>query len=148
MMGIDDMTQRWMNQTISKRQEMKDGKRICSEQEEIELLIDRVTRDRSEFIGRNKLSCYPDYLVSKYWKRIRQEVLVRDKFACKQCGSKIDLQVDHIRYGEWGNERLEDLHTLCKVCHQKKSKKLLKGKVSKFQLMGGQLFMENKREMK
>lgn len=58
----------------------------------------------------------PSYL------RVRKEALKRDKFKCKKCGSKKNLQVHHIK--NWAcyptlREELDNLITLCKRCHLK-----------------------------
>lgn len=63
------------------------------------------------------------YYKTKYWKSIRREVVERDNGACVNCGSKIDLQVDHIYYAPIGKERIKYLQTLCVFCHANKSRK-------------------------
>ena len=63
------------------------------------------------------------YYNTKYWKEMRLKVLERDGFCCRGCGSKIDLQIDHIFYGPIGKEKLSFLQTLCVFCHASKSKK-------------------------
>jgi hypothetical protein len=62
------------------------------------------------------------YLNSKYWKRIRKYALMRDKYACRECGSRLYTHVDHINYGKMGFEKLENLQTLCWDCHKTKTK--------------------------
>lgn len=63
---------------------------------------------------------YRLYLKTPYWRFIRRKVLMRDGYRCVKCGSKANIQVDHIKYS-FGNERLEDLQTLCYYCHHNKS---------------------------
>lgn len=59
-----------------------------------------------------------DYLETSVWRDLRAKVLERDKFKCRQCGAPYNLEVHHIKYPEaWGEERLEDLVTLCDRCH-------------------------------
>jgi hypothetical protein len=113
-MGISDMTNKWTKSVTQKRVESKKHRRI-TEQEEIDWLYEQYKA------GEHYLNVYVKYLRSLYWKRIRLEVLKRDKFACVKCGSKKDLHVDHIKYGPWGDENIVDLQTLCRVCHQKKT---------------------------
>lgn len=85
-------------------------------QEEIQEIHDAIAKNNL-----NKEESYLLYLQSRYWKRLRKKVLARDK-ACVECGSIHELHVDHKRYPGFGMERLSDLQTLCRVCHQKKSK--------------------------
>jgi len=62
------------------------------------------------------------YYQSQFWKIYRLIILQRDGFMCQECGSKNDLQVDHIQYpGIVGKERPGDLRTLCLYCHAKKT---------------------------
>lgn len=63
---------------------------------------------------------YKEFLKSKYWKGVRILVLIRDNYTCV-CGSKKKLHVHHKTYDNHFDEHnhLEDLVTLCKVCHEK-----------------------------
>lgn len=58
------------------------------------------------------------YYHSPHWRAKRQERLAFDNYRCCQCHSTTDLHVHHWRYDLFA-ERLEDLTTLCKVCHAK-----------------------------
>jgi 5-methylcytosine-specific restriction endonuclease McrA len=62
---------------------------------------------------------YQEFLGGKYWKKVRRVVLKRDK-CCQACGSLNKLHVHHLSYKHHGDEmnHLEDLVTLCAVCHQ------------------------------
>lgn len=61
---------------------------------------------------------------SKQWQGVREYIVRRDKYMCKQCGSPKDLEVHHI---EWLNEgnilnpeitlNENNLITLCRDCH-------------------------------
>jgi 5-methylcytosine-specific restriction endonuclease McrA len=70
---------------------------------------------------KNDKKTYQKFLNSPYWKMVRKEVLQRDKKMCTKCGSTADLQVHHLTYVNHGNEmyHLEDLVTLCEICHKK-----------------------------
>ncbi|WP_190129101.1 HNH endonuclease [Streptomyces mashuensis] len=52
----------------------------------------------------------------------RSRALARDRFTCQGCGSRQQLEVDHIlpvaRGGTWA---LENLRTLCRPCHRTKT---------------------------
>lgn len=63
------------------------------------------------------------YARSKWWRWIRKQALIRDNFSCVLCGSKERVQVDHLRYVPFGEEKLEDLQAMCLACHAKKTKK-------------------------
>jgi len=58
---------------------------------------------------------------TKFWYYLRKEVLKRDNARCVQCGSDVQLHVDHITYPGHGNETIDDLQTLCYFCHAKKT---------------------------
>ena len=64
----------------------------------------------------------------RYWNLFKEEILSRDKKTCVKCGSKEDLQVDHIKAivngGDMWNKN--NLQTLCIDCHKKKTKEDLK----------------------
>ena len=61
-----------------------------------------------------------DYLNSPKWKYLRQKILIRDGFSCTSCNSAENLEVHHITYDNWRQEKLEDLTTLCRNCHEQK----------------------------
>ncbi len=64
----------------------------------------------------------------RYTKKIissslRWEVLQRDNFTCKHCGSRKHLEADHvIPESNGGETTMENLQTLCKKCNAKKGK--------------------------
>lgn len=54
-------------------------------------------------------------------RKLQRAVLERDGFACLYCGSRDELQIDHIlavRHG--GRDVLNNLQTLCKTHNQEK----------------------------
>lgn len=57
------------------------------------------------------------YLQSPEWQTLRFTVFERDGYMCQSCGSKHNLNCHHISYENLGNESLEQLTTLCQVCH-------------------------------
>lgn len=65
---------------------------------------------------------YHQQLEHPLWARKRSEILKRDQYQCRLCGSKHNLQVHHIKYSSgkkaWEYPNL-DLITLCEECHQK-----------------------------
>lgn len=66
---------------------------------------------------------YEIYMLSQAWSEKRRRVLERDNYQCKACGSKKYLQVDHLTYARLCDEWLEDLQTLCLLCHAEKTKR-------------------------
>ncbi len=64
------------------------------------------------------ISSYNEYLQSSIWDEKREDVLLRDDYTCQSCGDTQGLHVHHITYKRLGNERMEDLITLCDRCHE------------------------------
>ncbi len=62
---------------------------------------------------------YQHFLKSRYWWTCKQRVLQRDGGRCRWCGSSDSVEVHHLSYRHHGNEanHLEDLVTLCRMCH-------------------------------
>ncbi|MBW2970661.1 HNH endonuclease [Candidatus Woesearchaeota archaeon] len=61
------------------------------------------------------------------WEFVRKDVLKRDKYRCSICNQrfrKTQLDVDHIVPINMGGKPFEknNLRTLCKECHKKKTK--------------------------
>jgi 5-methylcytosine-specific restriction endonuclease McrA len=57
---------------------------------------------------------------SKEWEVLRRQVFRRDGYRCKLCGSNdLPLHPHHNTYANYAAERLEDLITLCEVCHER-----------------------------
>lgn len=60
------------------------------------------------------------------WRRLREAVLLRDKYTCQYCGraSAEGMEVDHIlNRASGGTDELSNLQTLCKSCHQLKTRR-------------------------
>ena len=75
------------------------------------------------------------YLKSDHWKLLREEKLERNN-KCEKCGEKYSLDIHHIKYKGLYDVRIEDLKTLCRVCHDKehvKSSKKKNKKLTRFQ---------------
>lgn len=60
---------------------------------------------------------YHEYLQTPEWEEKRQQTLVRDSFTCRVCNSPDSLEVHHRTYRRRGNEKIDDLTTLCETCH-------------------------------
>ena len=62
---------------------------------------------------------YEERLQTKEWARTREQIFRRDGYRCRMCGrGNVQLNVHHCTYANYGEERLEDLITLCRTCHQ------------------------------
>ena len=63
---------------------------------------------------------YEWYIGSKQWQEKRFQRMQIDNHKCVLCGSRYNLQVHHVDYGNLGIEDLaEDLVTLCRNCHKR-----------------------------
>lgn len=60
---------------------------------------------------------YSAYLKTDRWKKKRDKVLRRDGYCCVLCTSIQDLEIHHRTYIRLYRERIGDLTTLCKRCH-------------------------------
>lgn len=61
---------------------------------------------------------YQDYIKSSDWKKQSKRRMAIDDFKCQRCGTAKNLVVHHITYDRLGNEKMEDLITLCRKCHE------------------------------
>ena len=73
---------------------------------------------RVMLIDRHKKSIYHQYLNSKEWNTIRNNMLKFSDYKCSRCSETENLQVHHLNYNSLGNESLGDLEVLCNKCHQ------------------------------
>lgn len=71
----------------------------------------------------------------RYWSSFRIRILLRDNHNCIKCGSQKDLEVDHIQAlineGSMWDEN--NLQTLCKECHIKKTAQDMKKRTKRNQ---------------
>lgn len=71
---------------------------------------------------KGRKSNYAKSLDTEMWRETRRRILLRDKFMCVDCGSKLFLEVHHLTYKFKGDElnNLDTLITLCSDCHKKR----------------------------
>lgn len=62
---------------------------------------------------------YKEYLKTDHWIELREKARKRDGNRCRLCDSSEDLNVHHRTYDNLGSEKVGDLTTLCKSCHEK-----------------------------
>ena len=80
-------------------------------------------KDTGEYIPRCPYSLYTD---SYHWKKKRKEYMSSNYFhGCYLCYVKKkiknykNIEVHHVNYNTLGNERLNDLISLCRKCHNR-----------------------------
>lgn len=62
---------------------------------------------------------YAQYLATPHWQELRRKALERDHRRCRVCNKGgVTLDVHHTTYERRGEERLSDLVTLCRPCHE------------------------------
>src|SRR5688500_15701059 len=81
------------------------------------------------------MTAYQKLLLDPQWQKKRLEIMSRDKFTCKACGSKdLTLHVHHFTY-QYGKKPWEypndNFITLCVDCH-KEEEAFVKGENNRF----------------
>lgn len=61
---------------------------------------------------------YEKYIRSAAWKAKADARLAMDRHACQVCGRDAE-EVHHLSYEHFGNERMDELASLCRRCHRK-----------------------------
>ena len=60
------------------------------------------------------------YINSSQWNTLRKHILKRDNYTCQSCRSQgIPLEVHHISYSNFMQEKDTDLISLCRECHER-----------------------------
>lgn len=71
-----------------------------------------------EWMDANGTVNYDAYIHSRDWYAKRDKRIKLDNYTCQVCGTtERPLQVHHRTYKNLGNEPMEDLITVCSVCH-------------------------------
>ena len=69
----------------------------------------------------NKGKSSTDRGYGKWWRRLREVVMKRDRGICQECGA-IATCVDHIKpKAEGGTDDVDNLQALCDTCHGRKT---------------------------
>jgi 5-methylcytosine-specific restriction endonuclease McrA len=94
----------------------------CSERDCVEYAIPRCSRCRECHAAHEAKRRADPGLTGRRgttprWRRIRLEVIARDRGCCVECGSRLELQVHH-RDNDALNDDLANLLTLCRYCHR------------------------------
>ena len=64
---------------------------------------------------------YKEYLKSLRWQGLRSKRLKLDEYTCQDCSKELtttNAHVHHLTYKRLGDERMSDLVTLCRSCHE------------------------------
>jgi 5-methylcytosine-specific restriction endonuclease McrA len=62
---------------------------------------------------------YAERRQTKEWDILKKQIHRRDRYRCRLCGrDNVELHVHHCSYANYGRERIEDLITLCRMCHR------------------------------
>jgi 5-methylcytosine-specific restriction endonuclease McrA len=70
------------------------------------------------YLGLVRWRDYDEYRSSRRWRKLRLQCYRRDGFRCRICNSSWNLNAHHRRYARrWGEETVDDLTTLCSLCH-------------------------------
>ena len=77
-------------------------------------------------IDKFKNLTYSQLLKTKQWQKVRNRILLRDKYTCQKCNFKMNLEVHHIKYkGKYPWQTPDKyLITLCEICHAKEHNKI------------------------
>lgn len=74
---------------------------------------------------------YQQFLGSLFWCNLREKKLEYSP-KCERCGSKYKLQCHHRFYrSRWEDTKVEDLETLCELCHRLHHGKSLPGRFNR-----------------
>jgi 5-methylcytosine-specific restriction endonuclease McrA len=64
---------------------------------------------------------YNEYMKSPAWDKKRRARLKKDNYTCQDCDAKDKpLDVHHITYERLGRERMSDLISVCRNCHEER----------------------------
>jgi hypothetical protein len=89
------------------------------------------TRKRGRAPDTNRPSATARGYCSPGWKAARREVLIRDNYQCRACGTLVsgkNAHVDHIvRKSDAPSDEIGGLQTLCASCHGRKTRREMQG---------------------
>jgi hypothetical protein len=97
-------------------------KEECQNAIDVDLTVntEEIDRKRDQTRDVNKEArkyWYQCYLLSEQWKTRRSAVMARDNHMCQYCGGEA-TEVHHLTYENIGNEPLEELIAICRMCHE------------------------------
>jgi 5-methylcytosine-specific restriction endonuclease McrA len=79
----------------------------------------RLDRERYEALLKEyRAKPYADRRATREWAILKRRIHRRDGYRCRMCGvGGVELHIHHRTYDTYAEERLEDLITLCRSCH-------------------------------
>lgn len=80
---------------------------------------EKFSREENQRKKKEWWALYNEYLTTPEWHNLRIKILNRDKNLCQECFSKKANEVHHLHYRNVFKEKLEDLISVCKDCHNK-----------------------------
>lgn len=95
--------------------------RLCNEQrainDEEQRELDKLRQEA--LLAEYRKRPYAERRKTKEWAILKKQIHRRDGYRCRLCGDDdAQLHVHHNTYENYGEERLEDLITLCGSCHR------------------------------
>ena len=58
-----------------------------------------------------------DYRKSRAWRNKRKLKIQMSGYGCDVCGTSEKIEVHHLSYTHFGDERVSELQVLCSACH-------------------------------
>ena len=81
-------------------------------------------RGRGAYLGLGMSRSHVSRIHSRRWAKVRRAVFIRDGYRCRSCGKASVLECDHIERDPTRDPfDLDNLQTLCRGCHIKKTTK-------------------------
>lgn len=74
-------------------------------------------RKKREYLNRIPKK-YAIYIKSKHWEKRKNQYYKIHRKICQACNSKTYIDLHHLLYGNFGNEKDEHLTALCRECHE------------------------------
>jgi 5-methylcytosine-specific restriction endonuclease McrA len=106
-----------LDEAIWRETEICDGNAVVALQNLIEELSQRRQEVRAHLPSGNPAT----YVKQRISYGLRRQVFERDAYRCQQCGTHLNLTVDHIiPESKGGTLHLENLQTLCQSCNSRK----------------------------
>lgn len=62
---------------------------------------------------------YQHYLTTQHWENVRSRKLGQAGYRCEKCNRGEPLEVHHLTYDRLGEELMDDLQVLCRICHSR-----------------------------
>ena len=82
------------------------------------ICIDSILQDERKAMREDADRFRANYLKSPQWQRLRGQVWKRAVGVCERCGTAPIVDTHHKTYERSGNELLDDLLGVCRMCHE------------------------------